>query len=164
MTQDNPYDLDVVEELTNKTTRTYTIVGIMERPASNIEPYSAPGYTLATLIDENNIVGDVNVYSKYNLRDLDNFEDITANILGINANKFKKHLNGEHNSVEEFDSYEQEVAKAKYKYNINYYLIMLQTNPLKESSMKGLGVAVFIVCIIIVISSVFCIKIVLIFQ
>ena len=158
LTQDNPYDLDVVEELTNKTTRTYTIVGIMERPASNIEPYSAPGYTLATLIDENNIVGDVNVYSKYNLRDLDNFEDITANILGINANKFKKHLNGGHNSVEEFDSYEQEVAKAKYKYNINYYLIMLQTNPLKESSMKGLGVAVFIVCIIIVISSVFCIK------
>ena len=34
LTQDNPYDLDVVEELTNKTTRTYTIVGIMERPAS----------------------------------------------------------------------------------------------------------------------------------
>ena len=36
------------EKIVDTTTKTYKIVGIIERPASNIESYSAPGYTFIT--------------------------------------------------------------------------------------------------------------------
>lgn len=48
--QHNPYldgtDEDGLEQFTEKETRTYQIVGVMERP--NFEDYSAPGYTAIT--------------------------------------------------------------------------------------------------------------------
>jgi putative ABC transport system permease protein len=42
LTQNNPFNEDVEEEIINTTSKTYKIVGIIERPASNIESYSAP--------------------------------------------------------------------------------------------------------------------------
>lgn len=39
------------ETLENIKVKTYTVVGIMQRPSLDIEPYSAPGYTAYTLAD-----------------------------------------------------------------------------------------------------------------
>lgn len=50
------------------------------------------------------------------------------------------------------------MEKAKYTIFANDYLIMLQTNPLKDGAMGSLGIVVAIVCGIIVFTSVFCIK------
>ena len=44
-----------IEEIIETQTKTYKVVGIIERPAYNIEPYTAPGYTFITYIDENNL-------------------------------------------------------------------------------------------------------------
>lgn len=44
--QNTPYDPDALEQLDGTQTRTYTVVGVMERPS--FEPYSAPGYTVVT--------------------------------------------------------------------------------------------------------------------
>ena len=40
--------------MVNTNTKAYTIVGIIERPAYNVEPYSAPGYTFITYLNDNN--------------------------------------------------------------------------------------------------------------
>ena len=65
LTQDNNFSKEANEEIINTTSKTYKIVGIIERPASNIESYSAPGYTFITYMNENNMKDKVNVYAKY---------------------------------------------------------------------------------------------------
>ena len=52
----------------------------------------------------------------------------------------------------------EEIEKTKYNYNINSYLIDLETNPLNNNTVGGLGTVVAVVCGIIVFTSIFCIK------
>ena len=61
LTQDNKFSKEANEEIINTTSKTYKIVGIIERPASNIESYSAPGYTFITYMNENTMKDKVNV-------------------------------------------------------------------------------------------------------
>ena len=63
LTQNNSYnnpkdsnDTDYVEEhITNTKAEEFTVVGIIERPNIEIEPYSAPGYSVITLLDDTNM-------------------------------------------------------------------------------------------------------------
>lgn len=158
--QYNPFNKDIEEDIVETTTKMYKIVGIIERPASNIENYEAPGYTFITYLDKNKIKGNVDVYAKFNKYGSKNYLNVAANILEVNEDIFVKGYT--HNFTEseekEYDKFTEELAKAKYQYDINGYLIMLENNPLDENTTGGLGYAVLIVCIIIVITSVFCIK------
>ena len=156
LNQENPYTKDE-EEIIDTITKTYKIVGIMERPANNIESYEAPGYTFATLIDDTTNSGDI--YVKYNKKGSKAPYRTTAEILGINPELFEKLYKNDLLTKEELDKINQELDKAKYQIDTNDYLIILETDPLGEGTMKGLGVVVLIVSIIIIISSVFCINI-----
>ena len=158
--QYNPFIKEIKEEIVETTTKTYKIVGIIERPADNIENYEAPGYTFITYLDKERINGYVDVYAKFNKYGSKNYLNVAANVLGLDEEIFVNGYN--HNFTEdeekEYKKYTSELAKAKYQYDINGYLIMLENNPLDENTTGGLGYAVLIVCIIIVLTSVFCIK------
>ena len=160
LNQYNPFIKEVKEEIVETTTKTYKIVGIIERPAYNIENYESPGYTFITYLDKERINGYVDVYAKFNKYGSKNYLNVAANILEVDEEIFVKGYT--HNFTEsekkEYDKYAEELSKAKYQYNINGYLIMLENNPLDENATGGLGYAALIVCIIIVITSVFCIK------
>ena len=160
LNQYNPFIKEVKEEIVETTTKTYKIVGIIERPAYNIENYEAPGYTFITYLDKERINGYVDVYAKFNKYGSKNYLNVAANILEVDEEIFVKGYT--HNFTEsekkEYGKYAEELSKAKYQYNINGYLIMLENNPLDENATGGLGYAALIVCIIIVITSVFCIK------
>lgn len=145
------------EKIIDTTPKTYKIVGIIERPASNIESYSAPGYTFITYLDDKNITGIVDTFCKYTKEGSKDYESVTASILGIDENSFKKFENGDFDEGE-FDKLSTEISKAKYEYNINTYLITLESDPLGDGTIAGLGTVVAIVCGIIVFTSVFCIK------
>ena len=43
------------EQIVDTLTKTYKIVGIVNRPSTYIEPYTAPGYTFITYFNENNL-------------------------------------------------------------------------------------------------------------
>lgn len=58
--QQNPYNKDE-EEFNSKFNKTYEIVGIMQRQRNNVEPYSAPGYTVITYLDDSNIKENTNI-------------------------------------------------------------------------------------------------------
>ena len=146
------------EKIVNTTSITYKVVGIIERPASNIEGYTAPGYTFITYFNDNNIGNFVDIYAKYNKNGIKRAYEVTANIIGVDEVLFKKYYNGELLNNDEFNEYTNQIAKAKYDININDYLIDLQTNPIKSSGIGGLGIVVGIVMAIIVVTSVFCIK------
>ena len=71
LNQNNPYnnpkdseeDGYMEEHLEKMYTKEFTIVGVIERPNMEIEDYSAPGYTIITVLDE---IGDnINISVKY---------------------------------------------------------------------------------------------------
>lgn len=169
LNQNNPLQIEHEDESTNKviaremledtSSKTYKIVGIIERPASNIEGYSAPGYTFITYSDEDKISNKSDIYVRYTKEGLKEIDKITANILGIDENLFEK-VNNDYGNVteEEWKEYNEQMQNAKYAVSTNSYLYMLETNPLKEGTIGGLGVVVGIVCAIIIVTSVFCIK------
>ena len=161
--QNNPYQKSLEEEnkesIVDTTSKTYKIVGIIGRPATNIENYSAPGYTFITYLEENKINGIVDVYARFSKDGVKNSYETIANILGVDAKLFKKVNNQEGTSNKELKEYLNQMDKAKYSdINVNSYLIALETNPISNSGIGVLGIVVGIVIGIIVFTSIFCIK------
>ena len=163
LNQNNQYqknDEEVGESIVETTSKTYKIVGIIGRPATNIEGYSAPGYTFITYLEENKINGIVDVYTRFSKDGVKNSYETIANILGVDAKLFKKvNDNEKQASNKELKEYLNQMDKAKYSdINVNSYLIALETNPISNSDIGGLGIVVGIVIGIIVFTSIFCIK------
>lgn len=146
------------EEIVDAREQQYKVVGIIERPASNIEGYSAPGYTFVTYIDENKLSGNVDVYARYTKEGIKNVYRITANIIDVDEEIFNSFHKSDTKTEEEHNKYFKELEKAKYNIDFNDYLIDLETNPLNSSSVGGLGVVAGIVIAIIVFTSIFCIR------
>ena len=158
LNQENGFFSDNSEKIENTQSITYKVVGKIKRPATNVEPYSAPGYTFITYLDKNKMSDNLNVYALYNKEGAKKYQKVTANILGINEDAYHKYVDGIYESEEDWAKVCDEVAKAKYKGELNQYLLLLEVNPIKNSGMNGLDKVVAIVCIIICITSVFCIK------
>lgn len=154
LTQNNPYDSEIKEELKIITAKEYKIVGIIERPADGIEPYTAPGYTMITM-PTNNKDNYYTIYVRYTKKGLKNQEEVTANIIKIDDKLFKDKQNLNPNNI---DEYEEAYNNSKYETTNNGYLIALETNTFGDGTMKALGLIATIVIIIVIITSVFCIK------
>lgn len=149
LTQNNPYngnDTKYEEYIEEKFTKTYTIVGIIERPS--IEIYSAPGYTIITCLDENTIEENANVFVRYNKDGLKNYHKTTAEILGIE----EKNLIAYETGVFEIKE------TIKYDFYRNSYLIQYETMDLSASFMTTLYSVSAIIIAIIILTSIFCIK------
>lgn len=158
LTQSNPFTAEVPETIENAVSKTYKIVGIVERPAYNLEAYEAPGYTFVTIADEKDMQGNVDVFAEYTKEGRKDYLNVTANLLEIDEDIFAAGLSSDGATEEEMEAFSKEMKKAKYEVQINHYLIMMQNNPLDEQAVGGLASAVVVVCIIIVVTSVFCIK------
>ncbi len=153
LSQSDKYQNTDGEYLVETQTKTYKIVGIIERPATNIEYYTAPGYTFITYIDNKNLSGNVDIYAKFTKDGVKNWDKTIANILGVSQVLFRKVYNQE---IESEKLTEQ--LKKTYMFDMNKYLIDLETNPISSTSMGDLGKVLAIVIVIIVFTSIFCIK------
>lgn len=147
--QNNPYEETNDETIENTVSVTYKVVGIFERPSTALEPFSSPGYTFITTNASE--VKNYKVFARYTKDGLKNQYKVTAGILGV----LEKDITLESNYVE---ISEKELAKSKYTFDVNRYLIMLETNAYGDSSMKALLVLSAIVTVIIIVTSVCCIK------
>lgn len=153
LSQSDKYQNTAGEQLVETQTKTYKIVGIIERPATNIEYYTAPGYTFITYIDSKNLSGNVDIYAKFTKDGVKNWDKTIANILGVSQVLFRKVYNQEMESEKL-----TEQLKKTYMFDMNKYLIDLETNPISSTSMGDLGKVLAIVIVIIVFTSIFCIK------
>ena len=153
LNQSDKYQNTAGEQLVETQTKTYKIVGIIERPATNIEYYTAPGYTFITYIDSKNLSGNVDIYAKFTKDGVKKLDKTIANILGVSQVLFRKVYNQE---IESEKLTEQ--LKKTYMFDMNKYLIDLETNPISSTSMGDLGKVLAIVIVIIVFTSIFCIK------
>lgn len=156
--QHNPYIEENNEKIENTTTKTYKVVGIIERPPLTFEPYSAPGYSIITYLDEKNITGDVSVYARYTQAGVLSHCKTTAGILGINPTEYEKTCkNYDYTSNAEYKNTLKEIEKAKYSYASNSRVVTLESGSTKDSFLIALRNAAMVVIGIIIVTSVFCI-------
>ena len=156
LSQSDKYQNTAGEQLVEMQTKTYKIVGIIERPATNIEYYTAPGYTFITYIDSKNLSGNVDIYAKFTKDGVKNWDKTIANILGVSQVLFRK-VYKVYNQEIELEKLTEQLKKT-YMFDMNKYLIDLETNPISSTSMGDLGKVLAIVIVIIVFTSIFCIK------
>ena len=86
LSQSNPYlgeeesqEENLQEEITDTEHKTYTIVGIIERPSYELEDYQAPGYTIITYSDNINNTDVANISVLFN--NVGDYEKTTEQIV-----------------------------------------------------------------------------------
>lgn len=163
LTQSNPFvkeeDTIETEKIVNTTHKKYTIVGIMERPTNEVEEYSAPGYTFATILNSDNQSKTVDIYVRYTKNSLKNEPDVTADILEADHEAFKYvYFNNAEFDEKTYQKQLEKLGELKYNFKSNKYLITLETGIAKDGTMKALANVAIIVVVIIIFTSVFCIK------
>lgn len=159
------------ETLTDTVTKHYKVVGIMERPGYGMEDYSAAGYTFVTYSDELAAIDNgtkseaseadttLTVYSRYTQKALRNKDAVTADIIGVDEKLFAKANNSSvEMTAEESDRFLKEMEKAKYDIYINGYLISYECVFPLDGSFKALFTVAAVVALIIILTSVYCIK------
>lgn len=159
------------ETLTDTVTKSYKVVGIMERPGYGMEDYSAAGYTFVTYSDElaaidNGTKSEVNeadttltVYSRYTQKALRNKDAVTADIIGVDEKLFEKANNSSvEMTAEESDRFLKEMEDAKYDIYINGFLISYECVFPIDGTFKALFTVATVVALIIILTSVYCIK------
>lgn len=89
--QGKPYTYEN-ESLQPSFTKTYTVVGIVERPEYFVENRYAPGYSAFTYLSGNDARmsggGTFEVYATYNEQGLKNADQVTAGLLGISEEEY----------------------------------------------------------------------------
>lgn len=159
------------ETLTDTVTKHYKVVGIMERPGYGMEDYSAAGYTFVTYSDELAAIDNgtkneaseadttLTVYSRYTQKALRNKDVVTADIIGVDEKLFEKANNSSvEMSAEESDRFLKEMENAKYDIYMNGYLINYECVFPIDGSFKALFTVAAVVALIIILTSVYCIK------
>ena len=159
------------ETLTDTVTKHYKVVGIMERPGYGMEDYSAAGYTFVTYSDELAAIDNgtkseaseadttLTVYSRYTQKALRNKDTVTADIIGVDEKLFEKANNSSvEMSSEESDRFLKEMENAKYDIYMNGYLINYECVFPIDGSFKALFTVAAVVALIIILTSVYCIK------
>ena len=159
------------ETLTDTVTKHYKVVGIMERPGYGMEDYSATGYTFVTYSDELAAIDNgtkseaseadttLTVYSRYTQKALRNKDAVTADIIGVDEKLFEKANNSSvEMSSEESDRFLKEMENAKYDIYMNGYLINYECVFPIDGSFKALFTVAAVVALIIILTSVYCIK------
>lgn len=159
------------ETLTDTVTKHYKVVGIMERPGYGMEDYSAAGYTFITYSDELAAIDNgtkneaseadttLTVYSRYTQKALRNKDVVTADIIGVDEKLFEKANNSSvEMSAEESDRFLKEMENAKYDIYMNGYLINYECVFPIDGSFKALFTVAAVVALIIILTSVYCIK------
>lgn len=159
------------ETLTDTVTKRYKVVGIMERPGYKMEDYSAAGYTFVTYSDELAAIDNgskseageadttLTVYSRYTQKALRNKDAVTADIIGVDEKLLAKANNSSvEMTAEESDRFLKEMENAKYDIYMNVFLISYECVFPIDGSFKALFTVAAVVALIIILTSVYCIK------
>lgn len=154
LTQDDIYTQD--EYLEPVYTKTYTIVGIMERLNYTLEPYSAPGFTALTYLDVNNLGSTANIYANFTKDGVRNYQEVLCNILGLDVEEQK--ANSYIGIMELSTGMTKEDIGSKYNISLNDNVLQFEGIGVNSSYMRMLYLVGIVVVVIIIISSVFVIR------
>lgn len=135
----------------------YEIVGVIERAPTSVEDYACPGYTLFTYTDE--IEGSADMYVRLTGEGLRNSMSVLGGIIGIDKELISRididDMQADQTFMEEFT---KKIADMPFGVEVNNWLIQYERVwPIDRSIAITVGIA-GVVAIIIVVTSVYCIK------
>lgn len=156
--QNNPYltgeeDNGIIleEEIVDTYKKDYKIVGIIERPSMSTEPYSAPGYTIITKMED--VINKANVAVLY--KDVFKYKEYTEEVNQM----VKAQTDEEKSRGSNFTGLRNEYYLSyKYDFDLNRNLLAYQGANLSDSTMETLYILGGIIMAIILVSSVFVIR------
>ena len=134
--------------------KTYTIVGIVERPNYVVEERMAPGYSAFTLLEEPG-QAPANVYAVYTGWGLRHASQVNAGILGVSEDLYDRYYVNLNVCTEEEMEQIKETASGVSK---NYWLLKWIQLSFSDSTISMLYSMAGLAMLIIVVTSVFCIR------
>ncbi len=163
LSQYRPYMTDEFDKLIDTTSKTYTVVGICERPGTRIEGYYAPGYTFVTYEDVKPANGNkIEAYARFTAASLSKYCEVLAKIIGCDVKGLEVQL-GE-SAYDKFmevdwDKFNRDIDNSPYSdLDLNTYLIKYERLwPIDDSLLTVMILGAFVAAIIIF-TSVYCIK------
>lgn len=137
-------------------TKRYTIVGIMERPNNMVENRLSPGYSAFTYMGEGG--ADYNAYSVYTVYTpwgVRHAEQVTAGILGISEDLYRRYYTDVRNYTAEEEARVRAVARMVRE---NYWLLKWELLTFSSGTMNMLYAMSAIAVLVIIVTGVFCIR------
>ena len=139
---------DYEEQIVDGQTKEYTVVGIMKRPNTGVEPYTAPGYTAVTYSNDDKNVGNAEKTVLANTKSATTIANFYVTLK--NPKEYENVKNQIKNTIEAETKNEIEVE-------VNADLLRFE-GVLSESTLGVLYGIASVIIVIIVVSSVFVIR------
>lgn len=139
---------DYEEQIVDGQTKEYTVVGIMKRPNTGVEPYTAPGYTAVTYSNDDKNVGNAEKTVLANTKSATTIANFYVTLK--NPKEYENVMNQIKNTIETENESEIEVEA-------NVDLLRFE-GVLSESTLGVLYGIASVIIVIIVVSSVFVIR------
>ena len=164
LNQSNPYSYEE-EHLHPVTEKTYTIVGVVERPSLIVESRYAPGYSVFTCLgtgDEGALAqtSQYEVYATYTKQGLQNADQVTAGLLGVSEELYRHYYRGDGGGLTQ-EEYAAVTAKAS-NVSENYWLIKWQVMRFTPGRSLGIMSVMYsmaaLALLVIIVTGVFCIR------
>lgn len=150
--QETPY-LGEEERLEVSFEKSYTVVGILERPNHELEPWIAPGYSAFTLLADPAEAEMANVYVSYTEEGLHQYEAVTAGILGVEEDLYHRYYNGEDYTEEE----QRQICTVARSVQENNRVVKWELLIFSDRMVNMMYAMATIAILIIMVTSVFCI-------
>lgn len=145
------------EQMIPEYEKTYTIVGIIQRPGSETEPYHAPGYSAYTRMGDPGEAQEVNVYASYTKRGLKHLDQVTAGLLGVSEELYRRYY-GFRGGLGTYTEQEREQIRSVAKrVEENYWVLKWEVMIFASSTISMLYAMAAIAIVIIVVTGIFCI-------
>jgi putative ABC transport system permease protein len=135
--------------------KTYTIVGIIERPNVNVEDRIAPGYSAFTRLEDNISGKELNLYVTYTKWGVQHANQVTAGILGVPETLYHRYCDPFAILTSEEEQQLQKMAKSV---NENYWIIRWELLAFPSDTMNMLYAMSAMAIMVIIVTSVFCIR------
>ncbi len=164
----NPYSYEE-ESLVPLYKKTYTIVGIVERPNLDAESREAPGYSVFTYLDPDSLKpdatdpgtqegslapGTLELYASFTDRGLKQAPKVIAGILGVQEEVFQRYIGGLYYTDDDM----AQIQKAVRGIKENYWLLKWVRFSFSDGMMNMIYSMSAIALGVIVVTSVFCIR------
>ena len=155
LTQWEPYH-EEEEAFQPGTEKTFTVVGIIERPNEGLEPVTAPGYSAFTRLEDPAQAAEVDVYASYTKQGLRHRDEVTAGILGVSEELYVRWKEG---AREDFTEQErQEIETVASSVQENYWLLKWELMLFSSGVMNMMYAMSVVAVAVIIVTSIFCIR------
>lgn len=155
LNQDNPYTYEE-ESLEPLYHKTYTIVGVVERPNYVAEIRMAPGYSVFTYLDSDEFAGKLDVYANFTDAGLRHTDKVIAGILGVPEEVCHRYLRSLG-----LDCTEEEMQRIRLmtdEVTENYWLLKWIQFSFSNRTMNMIYSMAAMAILVIIVTSVFCIR------